>query len=328
MSFSASESFLADYQSLTLGCGTVSLDDWSTVSISGKNRANFVHNMCTNDIRRLTPGSGCETFFTNVQGKIVAHCFVFAREAELLLLGAPKQAASLIAHLDQYIIREDVQLRDDSQSHAWLLISGAGSSSLIKELTGFATAELAAPWQNVCVQFNAAEILLVRGGAIWPESFFLRYPKNDKDQLSTLTKSMCQASAWTALRVESVLPLLNLDFDQTNLPQEVNRNNQAISFNKGCYLGQETIARIDALGHVNQQIVCLRFDEDQVPTSGTELLSAEKKVGVATTCCWSPRLEAPLALARVRRGSNSPGCVLQSEFGQATVIDPSELPTL
>lgn len=309
-----------DYQSLTTGCGSVALDDWSTISITGEDRVRFVQNMCTNDVRRLAAGDGCETFFTDVQGKIVAHVFALALEEELLLLAVPQQAATIINHLDRYIIREDVQLRDNSATDGWLLVSGAESPQQLKVLTGFDVAQLEVAWQHSRGMLNGAEVLMVRFRAIWTDSFLLRYSKIDKNDLHDLTSLFCETQAWNTLRVESAMPMLGVDFNSANLPQEVNRIEQTISFNKGCYLGQETIARIDALGHVNQQLVRLSFSGNKIPPPGTKLISKEKEVGLVTSSCWSPRDEVPLALAMVRRGSNATNCLLESKFGQATVL--------
>jgi len=320
MQSSTHEQFLTDYRSLTTGCGIVTLEGWTTVSIRGEDRMSFIQNMGTNEISRLGAGDGCELFFTDVKGKIVAHVFSLARKEELLFFTVPQQAATIVNHLDRYIIREDVQLEAKSSNYTWLVVSGAESPHQLKSWTGFDVAQLQAPWQHAECKIQSAEILLVRFAAIGSESFLLRYSSSDKDQLQDLFGNACEASAWNALRVESALPLLGVDFDQTNLPQEVNRNDQAISFTKGCYLGQETIARIDALGHVNQQLVSLRFADVEIPPPGTKLISAEKEVGEITSSCWSPREEAPLALAMVRRGSNTVGSQLESKFGRATVV--------
>ena len=85
--------------------------------------------------------------------------------------------------------------------------------------------------------------------------------------------------AFHALRIEAGTPLFGVDFDDRNFPQEVGRNEQAISFTKGCYLGQETVARIDALGHVNQQLAGVRFAGTNVPDAGSELTHAGKTAG-------------------------------------------------
>src|SRR5690606_4691273 len=98
-------------------------------------RAAFLHNMCTNHIRDLVPGGGCEAFFTDVKGKVVAHAIVLAGKDEtLLLLLSPGQIERLLPHLDRYIIREDVQLADVTGEQHWMLLVGPQASALVESL--------------------------------------------------------------------------------------------------------------------------------------------------------------------------------------------------
>ncbi len=272
------ETFISDYEALCRGVGFVELKNWSTVTMTGEDRQSFLHNMCTNDIRRLSDGESCEAFCTDVQGKIVAHVFVIAREDRLELLMVPGQAETFLAHLDRYIIREDVVLKDATSDYEWKFVGSGETASELSE----------------CFSLNIESRLA------------------------------CCQEAWEALRIEAGLPLFGVDFDNTNLPQEVDRNELAINFNKGCYLGQETIARIDALGHVNKKVVLLKFDGEAPPPVGLELGVADKSVGRVTSACWSPCFTAPLALAMIRRGSNELESKLESDFGVATVIAPAE----
>jgi folate-binding protein YgfZ len=120
--------------------------------------------------------------------------------------------------------------------------------------------------------------------------------------------------------VEAGFPLFGHDIGEDNLPQEVGRDAQAISFKKGCYLGQETVARIDALGHVNRLLCGVKFTADTVPAGGTTLVAAGKEVGHVTSAVWSPRLKSALALAFVRRLHATAGTRLESEAGAAEVV--------
>jgi folate-binding protein YgfZ len=131
---------------------------------------------------------------------------------------------------------------------------------------------------------------------------------------------LVHAKTFAAARIESGMPLFGVDFHEDNLPQEVGRDAESISFTKGCYLGQETVARIDALGHVNQRLVGVRFSGNEVPQAGTELSFGGAKVGRVTSAAWSPRLSAPLALAMVRREANAVGTKLESPFGAAEIV--------
>src|SRR5437016_4721935 len=110
MSDSDATFFEHEYQALRAGRAAVELVGWSSISVSGADRQAFLHNFCTNDIKRLTPGTGCEAFFTNAKGRIVGHGLIYCRENEFQFIGAPAQAARIVDHLNRYVIREDVVL--------------------------------------------------------------------------------------------------------------------------------------------------------------------------------------------------------------------------
>ncbi len=148
------------------------------------------------------------------------------------------------------------------------------------------------------------------------------------EDVDAVYAALCRAGAvpsageaFEAARIERGFPWFGRDITDRNLPQEIGRDRLAISFVKGCYLGQETVARIDALGHVNKTLVGVRFLGPTIPASGTELTVGGQPAGLVTSASYSPRLAAPLALAFVRRGSNAPGARLHSAAGEAEVIE-------
>jgi hypothetical protein len=130
----------------------------------------------------------------------------------------------------------------------------------------------------------------------------------------------CGDESFEAARVEWGFPLFARDISDKNLPQEVARDPLAISFVKGCYLGQETVARIDALGHVNKTLVGIRFDGQAIPEPLAALEADGQSVGHVTSAVFSPRMAAPLALGYVRRGNNVAGSRLNSPVGEAEVV--------
>ena len=288
----------ADYEALTARCGVIQLVGWSQVQVSGRDSASFLHNMCTNDIRKLEPGQSCEAFFTDVKGKIVAHVLVIATGEHIELLTVPGQAERLITHLVRYIIREDVKLANVSNDFVWYYALGPHVGEMNAE----------------------NKELIVHSDLLWPGGFLVRVRSGDSNPFAALPTIDTTSPAWTALRVESQLPLFGTDFDDSNLPQEVNRDKLAINFNKGCYLGQETIARIDALGHVNKMLVLVQFSNEQVPAIGSKLTKDVQDVGTITTSGWSPRFAAPAAIALVRRGANELGTELQCDTGNAKIV--------
>ena len=313
--------FLADYQALTAGCGFAELPR-TVIEVRGNDRVHFLHSFCTNDVKRLAPGQGCEAFVTNHQGKTVGHGFIFC-EAERLVIGTVAgQAAALIAHFDRFVISEDVTFHDLSESVQIFLVAGGASAAALQALTrSEPPAEM--------LSFNHPSIAdcgctLFRVPYTGADSFFIRASIGDaatvRAALEAAGARLCQADAVEAKRIEAGFPYFGRDITDENLPQEVGRNQPAISFTKGCYLGQETVARIDALGHVNRLLVGVRVQADEVPAPATRLSADDKEVGHVTSACYSPTLQTPLALGYVRRPRAKPGSNLESNQGPAEVI--------
>jgi folate-binding protein YgfZ len=290
--------FERQYRELHHGKAFFVLADWSSISIHGKDRQAFLHNFCTDDVKRLAPGGSCEAFITNVKGKIVGHGLIGCADDELEFVGAPGQAAAIIAHLDRYIIREDVQLVDTTESRTYVLVLG-DDKRFGKSFTS--------------------------SSPLGRETSIMRVNSNEVSKLvSDLAGSEfahVQEQAFTAARIEAGFPLFGIDFDSNNLPQEIGRDREAISFTKGCYLGQETVARIDALGHVNQRIVGVRCLGTEMPQVGSELFQGGVAVGRITSASISPETKGALALAMVRREANAIGTKLDSAVGECEVME-------
>jgi folate-binding protein YgfZ len=287
---------LDQYRALRDGRGVVELVGWSSLTLTGADRQKFLNGFCTNDVKRLTAGANCEAFVTNVKGRILGHGLVDCRDDELVFITVPGQSPAIMAHLDRYIIREDVQLRDTTSERSYALVTGqrAVDRSITWKLLHTTICGLA---ENTAAASQRELQKLVESGAV-----------------------LCGDAAFHVLRVEAGTPLFGVDFDESNLPQEVGRDDLAISFTKGCYLGQETVARIDALGHVNQQLAGVRFTGVRVPDIGTQLAQGTSTAGRVTSATYSPQLDAPLALAMVRREWLAPGTRMESPYGECEIV--------
>lgn len=318
------DALLADYQALTDAAGVVDCGDFAQIEMTGADGVAFLHNMCSADIRSLAPGAGCEAFITSAQGKTLGFVFVFRDSQRLTLLTAPGQAETLIAHLDRYLIREDVQLTDRSADWANLLISGARARQALAACSHIAPPSEPLAHFATTIADRSAEIARFDFGRT-PAWWIVSHRDAQETILAELLfhgAAPCGRAAFESLRVEAGLPLFGIDLGPDNLPQEIGRDATAISFTKGCYIGQETVARLDALGHVNKQLAGVRFAADKVPPAGAEFFTSEsdKPVGRVTSAAWSPKLSAPLALAYLRRESLAVGTRLSSAQGDATVV--------
>lgn len=320
------EALQREYEAATGGAAVVRLRDWSTVRAAGRDRASFLHNMCTNGVKRLAAGEGCEALFTDVKGKVVAHGFLLAGADAIEIVMVPGTAARLMAQLDRYIIREDVTLSDRSCEVAWMLLLGERAGEILARVAGAEAGELTGAWAHRRLLLDGGAATPVRCALPWMGGFLIG---GAPDAVAAIEAKLTAAGAvlggdklWNMVRIESNWPLWGVDFDESNLPQEVSRDEQAISFRKGCYLGQETVARIDALGHVNKQLATVRFEGDAVPEVGAELFQGEQPVGRVTSSCWSPRDAKPRALAMLKRGGNVVGTPLRWSGGAGEVVAP------
>jgi folate-binding protein YgfZ len=310
-----------DYEALVNRWGFVDLSGRTQVELLGRDRQSFLHNLCTHDIRRLRPGEGCEAFITNVQARCLGHGFVFATPESLVLDTSPAQAAKLFAHFDHYHITEDVQWIDRSGDWAELLLAGPDAPAWVAQLSGGNS--LQPMYAHGAVRCGEASAWVRRVPMTAAPNYLLAAVRSDmpaiERQLISDRAARCSAAAFHMARVEQGFPWYGWDISESNLPQEVNRNQAAISFQKGCYLGQETVARIDALGHVNRIAVRVACDRPEAPPPGAPLSVDGQVVGEVTSSAESPPLGTALALAYVRRQFAPSGTHLSLPSGKATV---------
>jgi folate-binding protein YgfZ len=311
-----SDPLASEYRALTQTWGLVDVSDRTRIELTGRDRASFLNGFCTNDLRKLEPGHGCEAFLTNLKGRVIGHVFVIYGADSLVLDTVPGQAETILNHLDRYLIREDVQLHDRTQEWGELFVAGAEAGQHLDQWLAADLPErmLGHDW-----------LLVLRGPWSGSPGYQIVMPREVLNQRTTQLTSRgaerCNREALEIVRIEAGLPQFGQDISDANLPQEVNRDAAAISFTKGCYLGQETVARLDALGHVNRLLVAVRWQSDGLPAAGESLQHEGQPVGQVTSAVWSPRLGSPLGLAYVRTPHHRAGTPLHSAAGIATVVE-------
>lgn len=305
--------------------GTIfGLGQCTVLRILGKDRCKVLNNLATQDLRALRSGECKETFITDPKGKVFGHGLVATFEEELLFVTVPGQGETLASHLDRYIIMEDAKIQDASPKYeAWLLSDGIAMEgsrfgaleyseckSIEREnRSGFA---MHAPWIG-----DRSALLLLDTTSRFDDVH--RVFGQD-----VIPSSLVQREGWEAMRIDQFWPWFGQDMDAKNLPQELDRNEQAISFHKGCYLGQETIARLDALGQVQKKLVRIEISGDGLPTLGnTEdvvLRSEDQEVGTLRSVGERPD-GTIVGLAYVKRSHFEVGTVLTLGNGRmATVV--------
>ncbi len=310
--------------------GTVAFDlsAFGKLSLTGKDRAAFLQNFTTNDVVKPGVGSGCEAFLTTAQARIVAWLRIAIRENDLYLNMEPELMTKVISHLEKFVIGEDVQFLDRTEEDFLWLITGGALFSKIPEPAEWK------PWQNGSVNWGATaysvqrcDFLGLPGVFVWGAREHLQEAASILTELS-IPLLAWNEPLWNVLRLEAGTPAYGLDLDETMLPQEANRTEQAISFTKGCYIGQETVARIRAYGHVNRQLIRFKLDgnlDNESAWQGALLKVNDKEVGKLKKVVYSPKLQALAAFGLVRKEHLTPGTVLQTitqdgQVRQATVV--------
>jgi folate-binding protein YgfZ len=312
--------------------GVVDFSARGKLELTGDDRAKFLHNLCTNEIKGLATGTGCEAFLLDAKGHVQFYVLVHNLGDRLVLEElAPAGETSgsrLLKHLDKYLIREKVTLTDRTHDWGELLIAGDGGANVVGLELGLQLSD--APLSNGVLPGLGDGAFVARSVQAIAPNFTVFAPRAAIDvlmtKLSAAGAQLCEEAMWQAPRIEAGLPLYGIDITDKNLAQEIDRIDRSINFNKGCYLGQETVARLDALGHVNKSLVTLEFAAEptgpaEPVAAGTELTLNGATVGQVTSSAKSPR-GTVVALAYIKRGSGKLGTELQSIAGPAKVIGP------
>jgi tRNA-modifying protein YgfZ len=285
------------------------------VEVNGADAARFLHNLSTNDILHLAPGSGCEAFLTTTKAKVIAYLLMYRHASPADPPGfsldvAPGTADKVIQHLDHYLISEQVEFANHTREYAQMHLAGPQAAAVLGPILTGAIAPVE-PLRHLAVRFDGeAESWVRRHDALGLPGYDLVCPA---EQAADLWQRLTQAGARPAgrqaceiLRIEAGLPREGADIDETTFAPEVGRIAETICYTKGCYLGQESIVMARDRGQVNRGLVGVNLPGEPVP-HGTLLFAQGKEVGRVTSSVHSPRLRTTIGLAYVRRGHQEPG---------------------
>ncbi|MFL6193574.1 MAG: YgfZ/GcvT domain-containing protein [Thermoanaerobaculia bacterium] len=287
-----------EIQALRHGCGLADISDWTgRIEILGADRLRFLNAYVTSDIKSLTPGDGVYGFLTSHQGRILSDLVVLALEDRLWLQVPAEQREPVIQHLQKYILADRVEVRalEDMQPFA-LIGPRAGEALGGPELP-------AGGWKHARVRVRGTEVELQRAGrfgaeayTVWVSASIAKHLIDDFRQDPAVTPVSFEALE--ILRAEAGIPRFGADFGPENFPQETGAED-AVSYTKGCYLGQEIVARIHYRGGVQKILRGLLFDlfDGPAPAPGTPVLHDGREAGKATTVVDSAALGRPIGLA-------------------------------
>jgi len=299
------------------------------IVVSGADRASYLQGLLTNDISALAAGQGCYAAYLTAQGRMISDLFVYEL-GDVILLALPRATKdAVLAKLDQFIFAEDVQLGDVTDTFSAVAVVGPAAASIVTVAIGVSEADLRALPLHGCRRTDVGghSAILLRVDDTGEPGFEILVAR---DQMPQTLQALRQAGAVSidadtanALRIEAGVPVFGPDMAEDTIPLEAGIEEEAISFTKGCYVGQEVIIRVLHRGHgrVAQKLVGLSMEPGRpVPAPGTSVQADGKDVGAVTSSAESPALGHPIALAYIKRDFIAPGTQVQMPAGTATVV--------
>jgi len=293
---------------------------WGRIEVSDADRIRFLHNQSTNDFKIRKPGEGCDTVFVTSTARTIDLASAYLLEDSVLLLVSPNLTEKLMTFLDRYIFFADnVKLVDVTPQTATFSLVGSGSHGLLEKLG--AAEIIGQPYaSHRLINLAGQDVRVAVGSGLATEGYILI---TQVDHSSALQKSLIEAGAvtmsdraWEQLRIEQGRPMPGHELTDDYNPLEAGLWN-TVSFNKGCYIGQETIARLDTYNGVKQQLWGVKL---KAPVeAGTIVTVGEEKVGKLTSVVETEA--GAIGLAYVRTKAGGAGLSVQISGNQTELLD-------
>jgi len=323
------------YQAVSTRLGFIDRSNRVRLDVLGPDRVKFLHNLTTNDVKGLAVGRGCEAFVTSLQGKTLAFVTLLARDDRILVRADPAGLTVALPHLQKYGVFDDVAQDDISAQTFEYHLAGPKAEEVVRILGIEPPAE--GDLSHRAGMLAGASVRIIRESPTGRPGLTILGAIADAERVAEALHAWggplglvdVLPETYEVLRIEAGTPVFGRDVTTENLPQEVGRNRRAISFVKGCYLGQETVARIDALGHVNKFLKGIRCLGATPPAEGSDLEVDGKPVGRLTSVASSPGWGGPVALAYVRAAWAQAGTEVRIKTpGEPLIATVADLPMI
>jgi folate-binding protein YgfZ len=307
----ATDTLAAEHRVLLDGCGLVDRSERGKLALTGSEAKAFLHGQVTNDVEALEPGSGAYAAILTHKGKMRGDLRILDLGDELLLDTERTALQELFNTIHRFKLAMDVELHKRTVQMGLLSLIGPGA----RRVAG-AEALPGAEHANARAQVDGRDVVL----AVTDTGIDVFTQADDTDAVRAALEAAGAVAVGEAaaevLRVERGRPRWGADLDDSVLPQEAGLNERAVSFTKGCYVGQETVARLHYRGKPNRHLRGLRLSAPVEP--GTPLALGEREVGRVGTSVVSP-VHGPIALALLRREAE-PGATLAAAGGASAAV--------
>jgi folate-binding protein YgfZ len=299
----------AEWAAVRQRCGLLDGRFRALLRLGGSDRVTFLQGMVSNDVAKLQEGEGTYAALLTQQGKVVSDLRIYALADELWLDVPATRLTAIRESLERFIVADDVEFASQDAWAALVAVEGPHAARVLIGVTGESVAALRA-YGHREVSFEGSRLRVVAASHGGEPGYVLF----GSPEVGGLLWEHCRAAgaepvgmeALNVLRVEAGIPWHGQDMDESTLISEVGLE-AAISFSKGCYLGQEVVERVAARGQVHRTLVGLLCEGPTVPLAGAELTQDGKAVGWITSAVWSPARAGVIALGYLRRECSAVG---------------------
>lgn len=323
---------LQEYHAVREQAGLIDYSFRIQLRMTGEDRVSFLQGIVSNDIKALRPGEGCAATLLTEQGRLVADLRVYALDSALLLDVDTRIKEKAMEALSRFIIADDVEVEDISAQQVTLALQGPLASQVLTAVG--VSLSLPKALQHGEGMLGDSSVHIVHADDTGTDGYELLVPQASAEHVWQTLLQVGEPvgvrpvglTALNLLRVEAGIPWYGVDMDESRIVLEVGLEH-AISFKKGCYLGQEVVERATARGHVNRKLSGLLVQGETIPVSGDKLFHDSQEVGWVTSAVASPRCGRPIALAYVRREYLAPGTQLRIDRqGTPVIAEVTALP--
>jgi folate-binding protein YgfZ len=299
----------------------------ATFSLTGTDRVRYLNAVVSGNVQALEEGAGTLALLLNSQGRILAELEIYRLPEQLLVRTHGSARDRARETLEKYIIMDDVELADATDSVGSFAIEGPFAGEILQEVCGVQIGGLSAlSIREIRVgelQFN----LVFKSHFGFPGAEFLAAPETLRALWTRLMAAVkakggkpIGMQAVNILRLEAGIPWFPADFNENVIPHEAALEETHISFGKGCYTGQEIVERVRSRGHVNRRRVRLKFSRNEPPEFGARLFSDGKEIGLVTSAAYSPQAGSAIGMGYVRKEHTAPGSIFEVNGGSAAVV--------
>jgi len=311
--------------------GLIDLSNYGSMKIWGSEAVQFLNGLVSNDVKTLAPGKGMHAAFLTGHGKIRALCRVLNLGNEFLVINDPQTHEKVFKYVSPFSHAGDFKVEATSDSYRMISVQGLKAHLVMKEVCFEPVPELLEnDWFSTLIAGHKAT--LVRSSRSGDRGFDVLVPKEALNDVwdFILLKGRFHSvvpfgfDALESLRIEAGTPVYGVDLDETNMLLESGLDD-VVSFNKGCYTGQEAVAMATYRGHISKKLSGLNVIGDVVPDHGDAVEKDGKEIGTITSSLRSPSLGSVIALAHIKYGffeiGNEVQVVNKGERFQASIAE-------